>query len=65
MGEARHDSLARRLADVPMTLKGLAAEVGVSGQRIQQIELRAFAKLQTAVKAVYAKRELARTALPA
>ena len=53
---------ARRLADVPMTLKGLAAEVGVSGQRVQQIELRAFAKLQSAVKAVYEKRELARTA---
>ena len=56
---------ARRLADVPMTLKGLAAEVGVSGQRVQQIELRAFQKLQSAVKAVYEKRELARTALPA
>ena len=54
---------ARRLADVPMTLKGLAAEVGVSGQRVQQIETRAFQKLQSAVKAAYERRELARTAL--
>jgi RNA polymerase sigma-32 factor len=56
---------ARRLADDPMTLKGLAAEVGVSGQRIQQIELRAFKKLQGAVRAAYAERELGRTTLPA
>ena len=56
---------ARRLADVPMTLKGLAAEVGVSGQRVQQIESRAFQKLQSAVKAAYERHELARTALPA
>jgi RNA polymerase sigma-32 factor len=56
---------ARRLADVPMTLKRLSAEVGVSNQRVQQIEMRAFAKLQSAVKAAYAGRELARTPLPA
>ncbi len=54
---------ARLLADVPMTLKGLSAEIGVSGQRVQQIESRAFEKLQTAVKAAYAKRELARNVL--
>ena len=56
---------ARRLTDVPMTLKGLAAEVGVSGQRVQQIESRAFRKLQSAVRAAYEKRELARTPQPA
>ena len=55
---------ARRLADVPMTLEGLSAEVGVSGERVRQIELRAFEKLQSAVKAACAKRELARSALP-
>jgi RNA polymerase sigma-32 factor len=54
---------ARRLTDVPMTLKGLAAEVGVSGQRVQQIETRAFQKLQSAVKAASERHELARTAL--
>jgi RNA polymerase sigma-32 factor len=54
---------ARLLADVPMTLKGLSAEIGVSGQRVQQIESRAFEKLQTAVKAAYAKRESARNVL--
>jgi RNA polymerase sigma-32 factor len=53
---------ARRLADDPMTLDGLSAELGVSLERVRQIEAHAFQKLQSAVKAAYAKRELAHTA---
>ncbi|SEF10245.1 RNA polymerase, sigma 32 subunit, RpoH [Rhizobiales bacterium GAS191] len=51
---------ARRLADDPMTLEDLSSEFGVSRERVRQIEARAFDKLQTAVKAGYAKREMAR-----
>jgi RNA polymerase sigma-32 factor len=55
---------ARRLAEDPITLEDLSAEFGVSRERVRQIEVRAFEKVQNAVKAAYAKRELARPALP-
>ena len=42
---------ARRLADDPMTLEDLASEFGVSRERVRQIEVRAFEKVQSAVKA--------------
>ncbi len=41
---------ARRLADEPITLEDLAAEFGVSRERVRQIEVRAFEKVQKAVK---------------
>jgi RNA polymerase sigma-32 factor len=41
---------ARRLADEPVTLEDLAAEFGVSRERVRQIEVRAFEKVQKAVK---------------
>jgi RNA polymerase sigma-32 factor len=41
---------ARRLADSPITLEDLAAEFGVSRERVRQIEVRAFEKVQKAVK---------------
>jgi RNA polymerase sigma-32 factor len=41
---------ARRLADDPVTLEDLAAEFGVSRERVRQIEVRAFEKIQQAVK---------------
>jgi RNA polymerase sigma-32 factor len=41
---------ARRLADEPITLEELAAEFGVSRERVRQIEVRAFEKVQRAVK---------------
>jgi RNA polymerase sigma-32 factor len=41
---------ARRLADEPMTLEALSAEFGVSRERIRQIEVRAFEKVQKAVR---------------
>ena len=41
---------ARRLADDPITLEDLAEEFGVSRERVRQIEVRAFDKLQKAMK---------------
>jgi RNA polymerase sigma-32 factor len=40
---------ARRLADEPVTLEELAEEFGVSRERVRQIEVRAFEKVQQAV----------------
>jgi RNA polymerase sigma-32 factor len=48
---------ARRLADEPMTLEDLAAEFGVSRERVRQIEVRAFEKVQAAVKNTIARQE--------
>jgi RNA polymerase sigma-32 factor len=42
---------ARRLAEEPMTLEDLAAEFGVSRERVRQIEVRAFEKVQASAKA--------------
>src|SRR6201986_2627332 len=41
---------ARRLADEPSSLEELADEFGVSRERVRQIEVRAFEKVQKAVK---------------
>ena len=41
---------ARRLADEPITLEELATEFGVSRERVRQIEVRAFEKVQKAVR---------------
>jgi len=41
---------ARRLTDDPVTLEELAEEFGVSRERVRQIEVRAFEKVQKAVK---------------
>ena len=41
---------ARRLVDDPLTLEELSTEFGVSRERIRQIEVRAFEKVQKAVK---------------
>ena len=41
---------ARRLADDPIRLDDLASEFGVSRERVRQIEVRAFEKVQKAVK---------------
>src|SRR6516162_3189465 len=55
---------ARRLADDPITLEDLAAEFGVSRERVRQIEVRAFQKVQRAVKNRIAAME-ARPSAPA
>ena len=41
---------ARRLAEDPVTLEELSTEFGVSRERVRQIEVRAFEKVQQAVK---------------
>jgi RNA polymerase sigma-32 factor len=59
---------ARRLADDPVTLEELAEEFGVSRERVRQIEVRAFEKVQKAVKNKVAEIErpaAEREALPA
>jgi RNA polymerase sigma-32 factor len=56
---------ARRLADEPMTLEDLAAEFGVSRERVRQIEVRAFEKVQAAVKSAIAHQEVPKAALAA
>jgi RNA polymerase sigma-32 factor len=48
---------ARRLADEPVTLEELADEFGVSRERVRQIEVRAFEKVQKAVKSRVAAME--------
>jgi len=48
---------ARRLADDPITLEELAEEFGVSRERVRQIEVRAFEKVQNAVKSRVAAME--------
>ena len=53
---------ARRLADDPITLEELSAEFGVSRERVRQIEVRAFEKVQAAVKAGVAKAQVPKRA---
>jgi RNA polymerase sigma-32 factor len=48
---------ARRLRDDPATLEDLSVEFGVSRERIRQIEVRAFEKVQRAVQKANAKIE--------
>jgi RNA polymerase sigma-32 factor len=47
----RHILTERRLKDDPTTLETLAAHYGVSRERVRQIEVRAFEKLQRAMRA--------------
>ena len=47
---------ARRLAEEPLTLEELSTEFDISRERVRQIEVRAFEKVQDAVKAA-AKRQ--------
>jgi RNA polymerase sigma-32 factor len=48
---------ARRLADKPATLEALAGEFGISRERIRQIEVRAFQKVQKAATSAISSRE--------
>ncbi|MGA2792697.1 MAG: RNA polymerase sigma factor RpoH [Roseiarcus sp.] len=56
---------ARRLADEPVTLEELSGEFGVSRERVRQIEVRAFEKVQAAVKAGVALAQIPAQAVPA
>ncbi len=48
---------ARRLLDDPVTLEALSEEFSISRERVRQIEVRAFEKVQAAVKAGMEQRE--------
>ncbi len=50
---------ARRLADDPITLEDLSDEFDISRERVRQIEVRAFEKVQAAVKSGVARIEAA------
>jgi RNA polymerase sigma-32 factor len=54
----RHILTERRLKDNPTTLEELASEYGVSRERVRQIEVRAFEKLQKAMRAAATERHL-------
>ncbi|MGE3933820.1 MAG: sigma-70 family RNA polymerase sigma factor, partial [Rhodospirillaceae bacterium] len=47
----RHIITERRLKDEPATLEDLSQKYGISRERVRQIEVRAFEKLQRAIKA--------------
>jgi RNA polymerase sigma-32 factor len=53
----RHILTERRLKDDPTTLEELAGEYGVSRERVRQIEVRAFEKLQRAIKLAALERD--------
>ena len=55
---------ARRLSEEPSTLEDLSGEFGISRERVRQIEVRAFEKVQEAVKVAISGIE-APAALPA
>jgi RNA polymerase sigma-32 factor len=55
---------ARRLMDDPITLEQLSEEFNISRERVRQIEVRAFEKVQAAVKAGIAQLEAPPTGKP-
>ncbi len=57
----RHILQERRLTDNPATLEDLSKEYGISRERVRQIEVRAFEKVQKAVKNAFIQRQLGRT----
>jgi RNA polymerase sigma-32 factor len=57
----RHILTERRLKDEPVTLEDLSAEYGVSRERIRQIEVRGFEKLQKRMRELAAERGLIRS----
>ena len=54
----RHILSERRLRDNPTTLEDLSQQYGISRERVRQIEVRAFEKLQKAIKAAAIERRL-------
>ncbi len=54
----RHILTERRLRDEPVTLEQLAGEYGVSRERVRQIEVRAFEKLQKSMRAAAVEKRL-------
>jgi RNA polymerase sigma-32 factor len=56
---------ARRLRDEPVTLEALSEDYGISRERVRQIEVRAFEKVQEAVRSKLIAQEQNRPLLPA
>jgi RNA polymerase sigma-32 factor len=54
----RHILTQRRLKDEPTTLEDLSQEYGISRERVRQIEVRAFEKLQKSIKSAAVERRL-------
>jgi RNA polymerase sigma-32 factor len=54
---------ARRLLDTPETLEALSEEFNISRERVRQIEVRAFEKVQEAVRSLIIQREVPSTPL--
>jgi len=61
----RHILIERRLKDNPTTLEDLSQQYGISRERVRQIEVRAFEKLQRAMHAKVAEQRRALRAAPA
>jgi RNA polymerase sigma-32 factor len=57
-GRERYILIARRLKDEPATLEELSVQYGISRERVRQIEVRAFEKLQKAMRAQIIDRKL-------
>jgi RNA polymerase sigma-32 factor len=55
----RHVLLERRLKDEPKTLEDLSQEYNISRERVRQIEVRAFEKLQKEMQKIAAERRYA------
>jgi len=55
----RHILVERRLKDNPTTLEELSQQYNISRERVRQIEVRAFEKLQKAMKSQVTERRLA------
>jgi RNA polymerase sigma-32 factor len=53
----RHILTERRLRDEPMTLEDLSQKFGISRERVRQIEVRAFEKLQRAIRGAVERRQ--------
>ena len=60
----RHILQERRLKDEPATLEDLSKEYDISRERVRQIEVRAFEKLQRAIKAAAQAKRLGPTQQP-
>jgi RNA polymerase sigma-32 factor len=54
----KHILTERRLKDDPTTLEELSQEYGISRERVRQIEVRAFEKLQKAMKNAMTERQI-------
>jgi RNA polymerase sigma-32 factor len=61
----RHILSERRLQEEPTTLEALSTQYGISRERVRQIEVRAFEKLQRAIKALEIEQATARLPAPA